>query len=271
MISVVDAETPLWYTNYDLESIVTPVRVESLHNLLVETGYDRDETQFLIKGFSEGFDIGYQGDTCVKCTVPNLKLRVGSPTILWNKIMKEVQLKCFVGLFKEVPFEHFIQSLVGLVPKDNGKQTRLIFHLSYPRNGSSVNSETPKDLTTVKYCNFADAILEYIKAGQSCKLSKYDMSSAFRQLGVLRKHWPLLIIMAVSPFDQKKYYFIDKCLPFGVAISCSHFQRFSNAIAHIHRVKTGGFCSLNYLDDFLFVAMLKETCDGLVNTISQDM
>ena len=49
--------------------------------------------------------------------------------------MKEVKLKRFAGPFESSPFEDFIQSPVGLVPKDNGKDTRLIFHLSYPRTG----------------------------------------------------------------------------------------------------------------------------------------
>ena len=52
--------------------------------------------------------------------------------ILWNKVMKEVKEKRFAGPFKEIPFEHFIQSPIGLVPKDGGKYYRLIFHLSYP-------------------------------------------------------------------------------------------------------------------------------------------
>ena len=49
------------------------------------------------------------------------------------------------------PFDFFIQSPIGLVPKDGGEDTRLIFHLSYPRNGLSVNSEHPKEYCSVQY------------------------------------------------------------------------------------------------------------------------
>ena len=70
--------------------------------------------------------------------------------------------------------------------------------------------------------------------------------------------------MARSPFDGKIYYFIEKCLPFGAAISCLHFQHFSNSVSFILKVKTSGFKLPNYLDDFLFVAMLKSTCNQLV-------
>ena len=38
------------------------------------------------------------------------------------------------------PFEYFVQSPIGLVPKDKGKKMRLIFHLSFPKDGDSVNT-----------------------------------------------------------------------------------------------------------------------------------
>ena len=65
---------------------------------------------------------------------------------------------------------------------------------------------------------------------------------------------------AQSPIDGQWYYFIDKCLPFGASISCSHFQRVLNAIAHIVKFKTKQDL-INYWDDFLFAAILKYLCD----------
>ena len=92
---------------------------------------------------------------------PNLKLSVGSEVDLWNKVMKEVKLKRFAGPYKEeeIPFEYFIQSPVGLVAKDGGKDTGLIFHLSYPRNkGTSVNANIPVERCTVRYPDFSEAV-----------------------------------------------------------------------------------------------------------------
>ena len=57
---------------------------------------------------------------------------------------------------------------------------------------------------------------------------------------------------------------MDNCLPFGASISCAIFQDFSNAIAHILRVKSGKG-NVNYLDDFLFVALLKAMCDAQID------
>ena len=185
--------------------------------------------------------------------------------------MKEVQLKRFAGPFSEPPFQNYIQSPLGLVPKDNGSSTRLIFHLSNPRikptkdnilpQQRSVNANTPKEKTKVEYPDFEQAVRMILKYGPGAYLGKSDFKSAFRNLGIFPGDWMLLVMKATSPLDGKTYYFVDKCLPFGASISCSHFQRFSNAVAHIFRCRTQSEV-LNYLDDFFFVALLKVTCDS---------
>ena len=72
--------------------------------------------------------------------------------------MAEVKLGRFAGPFDKPPLEYFVQSPIGLVPKDKGLKTRFIFHLSYPRSGNSVNSGIPKELCTVKYPDFDEAV-----------------------------------------------------------------------------------------------------------------
>ena len=110
-----------YYENFNLESIVVPVNVQRLHSLLSHYGYCHKETAFLVDGFTNGFTIGYKGDEKVKITTPNLKFRgVDNHIILWNKVMKEVKAKRYAGPFKSIPFEYYIQSPIGLVPKDNG-------------------------------------------------------------------------------------------------------------------------------------------------------
>ena len=98
-------------------------------------GYDEYKTKHLVDGFTHGFDLKFRGNHKVKRTAANLKFQpgVGSPLELWNKVMKEVKAKRYAGPFVKPPFEHFIQSPIGLVPKDKGTKTRLIFHLSHPR------------------------------------------------------------------------------------------------------------------------------------------
>ena len=252
-------------TNKDLQNIITPVNVKQLEALLNETGYEKKKTEYLVQGFSNGFDLGYRGKMeNIQQKAPNLKFTIGNKTILWNKVMKEVQNKRYAGPFEEIPFKDFIQSPIGLVPKDGGKKTRLIFHLSFPRGKDppeSVNGNTPEELTKVKYKDFDQAIkLCILEGGKWVYIGKSDLSNAFRHLPIAKKFWKFLVMKALSPIDGKWYYFVDKCLPFGASISCAAFQAFSDALAHIVKAKTGKD-NVNYLDDFLFVALLKALCN----------
>ena len=255
----------MYFENFNLTDIVTPVKAEVLETLLQQSNYPEDKTQFLGRGFKEGFDPGYSGPTDIHLESKNLKLRVGNETVLWNKITKEVKCKRYAEPFTKIPYNNFIQSPVGLVPKGDN-DTRLIFHLSHPRDGGSVNGCMPKELCTVRYCDFTQAIQACMELGITCKLGKSDMKGAFRNLCMKPSQFYLLVLKARSPLDGRMYYFIDKCLPFGASISCAHFQKFSDTEAHIMRYKLGlprdHKIPVNYLDDFLFAAITKAICDG---------
>ena len=251
------------FSNLDFQSIITPVKVDILEALLHEANYDEKRTQYLVNDFRNGFDLHYEGKKDVRKTAPKLKLRVGSKEELWNKVMTEVEAGRYAGPFEEIPFRHFIQSPIGLVPKDKGKKTRLIFHLSYPKTGESVNSGIPKRYCSVRYPDFADAVQMCIQAGQGCRIAKFDMSMAFRNIPMSRRSWKFLVMKAEHPITGQIWYFVDKCLPFGSSISCAIFQEFSNAVAHLVRFKTLEDV-LNYLDDYFFAALMKAWCDGHV-------
>ena len=227
-----------------------------------KSSYEKTKAEFLLEGFENGFDIGYAGSSLVKQTAPNLKFIIGNETELWNKVMKEVKEKRYAGPFREIPFSSYIQSPIGLVPKDGGKKTRLIFHLSYPRNtGKSVNENTPEELKKVDYKSFDDAVRIIVSEGiYHVYLCKSDLAHAFRNLPISRRCWRYLVMKAKSPFDRKFYFFVDKCLPFGAAVSCQIFQALSDALSHIVTFFTGRL-NINYLDDFLFIAFLKSLCE----------
>ena len=77
---------------------------------------------------------------------------IGTKVDLWNKIMKEVCVGRVAGPYETIPFENYIQSPVGLVPKLGGR-TRMIFHLSFNfserEQDKSLNGWTPRELCTV--------------------------------------------------------------------------------------------------------------------------
>ena len=202
--------------------------------------------------------------------------------------MKEVRAKRVAGPFTQVPFENFIQSPVGLMPKAGGK-TRMIFHLSYNFSSDkpSVNAATPREWCSVRYNDLDDAVEQCLRlyrqvmaelldedknngeSSDSCSilyLGKTDLSAAFRVLPLKICCICWLVFKARDPADNQLKYFIEKCLPFGASISCAHYQRFSNALKHIlqHRQGRRGKALTNYLDDFLFIAIAKYLCNQMI-------
>ena len=198
-----------YYSDLSWDKITTPINVEEFNRLLKRANYDRGKRK-LIQGFKKGFKIQYHGSTTRQDLSDNLPLRdIGNEVDLWNKVMKEVKFNRYVGPFnrEKLPFEHFIQSPIGLVPKAGG-QTRLIFHLSYEfKNGnSSVNQCTPKEYCSVKYRDLDHAVNNCLKlleeANQAVTqnmtgvifYSKSDLKSTFRilPLAVQDRAWLIL-------------------------------------------------------------------------------
>ena len=257
--------------------------------------YDPDEIRFLEKGFSEGFDIRYRGPIERQSTAKNLPLKVGSKTELWNKIIKEVKAKRVAGPYDSVPFENFIQSPIGLVPKSgNTGQTRLIFHLSYDFGENdeekSLNYHTDRDQCSVHYNDLDKAVELCLQVKQEGMvkfdeiaqtnahnptyptgqgnfpifMGKSDVKSAFRLIPLSIWSWAWLIMSAMDPVSKKWKFFVDKCLPFGASISCAIFQRFSDAIKHITQYRTSRRSLSNYLDNFLFLAYTRQLCNQMI-------
>ena len=94
--------------NYDLDNICTPVDVNQLRQLLIETDYCQSETQFIVQGFTQGFSLCYQGPVQRRDTAKNIPFMVGNKKEMWDKIIKEVRLGHYAGPFVEVPFQYFI-------------------------------------------------------------------------------------------------------------------------------------------------------------------
>ena len=272
--------------NYNLNSVHTPVNVRHFEELLVRSEYDPEESQFLLGGFTSGFSIGYEGPVNRQDTSANIPFRIGNKRILWDKLMTEIEASCFAGPYNEPPFEYFVQSPIGLVPKANGK-TQLIFHLSYNfgqgEGARSINACTPKEKCSVKYHNLDYAVElclrmlapeEEADANQLIQedesriwLAKSDLRSAFRMLPIKKDHRKFLLLKAEHPETGQVYFFVDKCLPFGASISCSHFQCFSDALHHIVEFVAQVRNKIsNYLDDYLFLERAKWLCNRLVTT-----
>lgn len=145
----------------------------------------------------------------------------------------------------------------------------MIVNLSY-KDGFSVNHFSRKEECTVQY-NDIDAAVEMIrkiheKHGQVF-LTKCDGKSAFRQIPVSRRDYPLLVMKAEDPETGEMCYFIDKVVVFGSSQSCRLFSEFAQALAHIlHHLDKHGQKPNEYLDDVLTGGSTPSTCDeSLIN------
>ena len=196
---------------------------------------------------------------------------VGDERDMWSKIMKEVKAGRYAGPFDQILYNSYVQSPIGLVPKARNK-THLIFHLSYCFKDSgfkSINHYTPQEKCRLKYNDLDRAIqtcLHFTEQHEGdLHFGKTDVSSAFRILPLNRKCYKWLILKARNPISKKMCYFVEKCLQFGASISCSHFQRFSNALRHIfeHQMQRP-IVLTNYLDDFFFVETSSRRCNTQV-------
>ena len=191
--------------------------------------------------------------------------------------MKEVKEGRYAGPFDKVPYENFIQSPIGLVPKA-GNKTRLIFHLSFEfkdKHGKpegSVNGCSPREWCTVHYMDLDDAVANCLKLSEfaindtgnrTVFLGKTDLTSAFHVLPLQVDCFCWLIMPAEDLVTGEMKFFMEKCLPFGSSIRCSHYQRFLNAPKQ-WRMGSVGKAITNYLDDFLFIAIAKLMCDGMI-------
>lgn len=221
-------------------------------------------------GFKNGFSIKYEGPDQRWDRSPNHKLKCGTKTILWNKLMKEVKLKRAVGPMKQIEdyYSTYIQSPVTLVPKGkDGKDCRLVFNLSYSfGNNPSVNDCTRTEEKTVHYQDLSHAI-ELILREEDGKnqiyLGKFDAASAFRQIPLARTETKWLIMKAEHPETGEVYYFGDRVLSFGHGISCRVYQDFAVAVGHIFTYRTGNPIN-SYLDDVLIIGLFRERCKDLM-------
>ena len=281
---LVNEEEILRYSNFDMDSIVMPVNANELKRLLLNAGYDAEKTEYLFRGFSQGFDLGYRGPTNRRNYSENIPIKVGTQVDMWNKVMEEVRLGRYAGPFRnKPPFDEFMQSPIGLVPKA-GNKTRLIFHLSYDfgpqEQNKSFNYHTPEELCSVKYRDLDHAIENCLKLLDRFPdlevifFAKSDLTAAFRQIPGNPKFFRWLCLKAMDLETNEIAYFFNKCMPFGASISCAIFQEFSNALHfliqyQIQKRLRQPDAVTNYLDDFLFLAITQWLCNVMVNMFIQ--
>ena len=169
--------------------------------------------------------MGYRGPQNRRNLSSNIPIRVGSKLEMWNKVMAEVRVGRYAGpyLLHELPFNSWVQSPIGLVPK-LGNLTRLIFHLSFDFGDAIeqklINFHTPDRLCSIKYKDLDYAVKMCLnlknkmeKAGQPNHpifLTKTDLQNAFRLLPVKVHQRKFLLLKAAHPITNETFFFYQK-------------------------------------------------------------
>ena len=223
--------------------IVTPVDTSRLASWL--DGFPQQKRDYLLTGFTEGFRIAYQ-NTPSSMTHPNHKSARDNPEVLTNLIRKEIDHGRIGGPFLSPPFDPFLISPLGLVPKKESGTCRLIHDLSFPR-GSSVNSGISDEDAAVTYESLDRVIALVHQMQPGALIGKVDIESAFRIVPIhpLDRH--------LLGFKVNEEFFFDKCLPMGCRSSCAIFESFSTALQWVALNKLHIPAISHILDDFIFV------------------
>lgn len=248
--------------NFDISKLApTPIDTQVLRRYL--DLYDHPDASILHSGFSEGFTIHYSGTREAR-ECGNLKSAVQNPEVVQKKLDKEIKAGRMAGPFDTKPFSNFIVSPVGLVPKRTTGDFRLIHHLSYPE-GNSINSNIERQFCSVSYTSFDKAVHMIQDLGKNCKLFKMDLKNAFRLLPISPSDFELLGI------SFKGKFYCDKALPFGAAVSCQTFEKFSTFLEAVVSGKMPSGRLLHYLDDFLGGDKTYATCARIMSIFSNTM
>ncbi len=234
-------------------------------------------------GFTKGFHLGHEGPRSTKLG-KNHKSADEFPNVIREKLNKELRASRFAGPFQDPPFETYTINPLGLVPKttDDGRDLPVLYPqdpgsycLITDLRRSGINSAIPREVATVKYTKFDKIIAQCLHKGKGCFLAKTDVKSAFPIIPINPQDWPLLTMR----FDDQ--YFVDKCLPFGLASSCAIFEEVATALEHIVRTLLTEQYLDHYLDDFIScendreltnqaVQILVDTCTQLGVPIAWD-
>ena len=108
-------------------------------------GYDTNITNTLVTGFTDGFRIPSTITSHPhKHNFENHKSVRDNQGIVQRKLSKEKAKHRIAGPFTSNPFPNMVYSTLGLVPKKESGEFRLIHDLSFPKT-NSVNSHIPPE------------------------------------------------------------------------------------------------------------------------------
>ena len=171
---------------------------------------DRAYVQYLLHGFSNGFDTGFSRLPDLPFECKNLLSAKRHPVSKTELIESELSkgYMYLIGPFDSIPFTEYRINPVGIaVGKYSGKK-RLIVDMSAPHENDlhpSLNDLINKEEFSLSYVNIDSAISIIKRLGTGAWLCKVDLQDAFKQIPLMDKLIPYHGIKW-----NNKYYFYTR-------------------------------------------------------------
>ena len=209
---------------------------------------DPDES-FLLDGVSHGFQLVSDFEF-KNVEVENYKSALDP--LNRDLVEEQIRTELLEGRYEIVQEKPAIVSALGAIRKPNGK-IRLIHDASRPIGGAL--NEYADELEAGSFQSVSDAVG---LLSHNAYMSKIDLKSAYRSVGVHPSSFPGTGLKWKFKGDTDYSYIIDKCLPFGAKFSPGIFHRLTQAVRRM--MLRRGYRIVVYLDDFLIVEKDLERC-----------
>ena len=183
---------------------------------------DHTFAQYIIKGLSEGFRIGFDRSQALMSTNRNLLSATENAEVFTEYLEKKVTLGRIIGLFQPSSTWHI--NRVGVILKGHtpGKW-HMITDLSQPP-AASVNNKIDRELCTLLYITIKQVPATLSRLGRGALLPKVDIDSAYRLVPIHPDNRPLLAI------QWKKGIYVNVMLPFGLCSAPKIFMAIADGL-----------------------------------------
>ena len=247
------ALTPLSRCTHTGIAVQSPLNAKEWATHFLASRYPhRRAALTLVTAIRTGVLLAYCGPREGHSSGHNLPSGVEHADAVRTNIDKELELQRRRGPYPRPPFPFSFANPLGVVFKKGGSKPRIIHHLSYPRNGDSVNAYIMH--LEVKMKAFERAVDNLRACGQGCYMAKIDIESAYRCIPVHPLDWPL------QGMQWDGQFFFDIVMQFGLSSASAIFEYFASATEFFAKVLLLIRFLEHYIDDFLLMARTFRLC-----------
>lgn len=135
-----------------------------------------------MEGFKVGSRISFESQRKLRDS-DNLKSAKENLDFLKQKFQIDINNHRVSGQFREIIFQNFQSSPLGLIPKKSGETIvdyDIVIHNLFYSEDSSVSDGIHGEFRLVQYQEIEDAVVLMRKYGENCRLFKIDIPNAYK-------------------------------------------------------------------------------------------